>query len=138
MAMGLANLLWPEPFKCKRKGDSEQLLQDFKQYRSKMELFFTAAQAVEAHTGTPAGRSRRGNRDRHQRRGGRWHRALGDPRTTVSARETERRSSKQPGGETRRGASTPTSSGAGRTRGRGSSRRRNSRRRNYQTKKKAM
>ena len=57
MAMGLANLLRPEPFKCKRKGDSEQLLQDFKQYRSKMELFFTAAQAVEAHTGDPAGRS---------------------------------------------------------------------------------
>ena len=57
MAMGLANLLRPEPFKCKKKGDSEQLLQDFKQYRAKMELFFTAAQAVEAHTGDPADRS---------------------------------------------------------------------------------
>ena len=55
--MGLANLLRPEPFKCKKKGDSEQLLQDFKEYRSKMELFFTAAQAVEAHTQDPAGRS---------------------------------------------------------------------------------
>ena len=29
--MGLANLLRPEPFKCKKKGDSEQLLQDFKE-----------------------------------------------------------------------------------------------------------
>ena len=56
MAMGLANLLRPEPFKCKKKGDSEQLLQDFKQYRDKMELFFTAAKAVEAHTGDPTGR----------------------------------------------------------------------------------
>ena len=55
MAMGLANLLRPEPFKCKKKGDSEQLLQDFKEYRSKMELFFTAAQAVETHTGTRQG-----------------------------------------------------------------------------------
>ena len=61
MAMGLANLLRPEPFKCKKKGDSEQLLQDFKQYRSKMELFFTGAQAVEAHTGDPAGRSEVGH-----------------------------------------------------------------------------
>ena len=61
MAMGLANLLRPEPFKCKKKGDSEQLLQDFKEYRSKMELFFTAAKAVEAHTGDPAGRSTQGH-----------------------------------------------------------------------------
>ena len=59
--MGLANLLRPEPFKCKKKGDSEQLLQDFKEYRSKMELFFTAAKAVEAHTGDPAGRSTQGH-----------------------------------------------------------------------------
>ena len=59
MAMGLANLLRPEPFKCKKKGDSEQLLQDFKSYRNKMELFFTAAQAVVAHTGEPAGREER-------------------------------------------------------------------------------
>ena len=53
MAMGLANLLRPEPFKCKKKGDSEQLLQDFKEYRSKMELFFTAAKAgrsAQGHT----------------------------------------------------------------------------------------
>ena len=39
------------------EGDSEQLLQDFKEYRSKMELFFTAAQTVEAHTQDPAGRT---------------------------------------------------------------------------------
>ena len=56
MAMGLANLLRLEPFKCKKKGDSEQLLQDFKAYRRKMELFFTAAQAMGVHTGDPAGR----------------------------------------------------------------------------------
>ena len=62
MAMGLANLLRPEPFKCKKKGDSEQLLQDFKEYRNKMELFFKAAKAVEAHTGDPAGRSAQGHR----------------------------------------------------------------------------
>ena len=59
--MGLANLLRPEPFKCKKKGDSEQLLQDFKEYRSKMELFFTAAKAVEEHTGDPAGRAVQGH-----------------------------------------------------------------------------
>lgn len=37
------------------------MLQDFKEYRSKMELFFTAAKAVEAHTGDPAGRSAQGH-----------------------------------------------------------------------------
>ena len=46
MAMGLANLLRPEPFKCKRKGDSEQLMQDFIEYRDKMEKFYTAAQLL--------------------------------------------------------------------------------------------
>ena len=43
MVMGLANLLRPEPFKCKRRGYSEQLLQYFTQYKEKMELFFTMA-----------------------------------------------------------------------------------------------
>ena len=43
MAMELATQLRPEPFKCKRKGDSEQLMQDFIQYRDRMEMFFTAA-----------------------------------------------------------------------------------------------
>ena len=57
MAMGLANLLRPEPFKCKRKGDSEQLMQDFIEYRDKMEMFYTAAQVVGEHTGAQAGRS---------------------------------------------------------------------------------
>ena len=52
--MELANLLGMEPFKCKRKEDSEQLMQDFTQYKEKMELFFTAAQV--AHTGDLARR----------------------------------------------------------------------------------
>ena len=47
----LANLLRLEPFKCKWKEDSEQLMQDFTQYKEKMELFFTAAQVVGAHMG---------------------------------------------------------------------------------------
>ena len=46
-----------EPFKCKRKGDSEQLLQDFIQYTEKMEPFFTVAHVVAEHTGDPAGRN---------------------------------------------------------------------------------
>ena len=57
MAMELATQLRPEPFKCKRKGDSEQLMQDFIKYRDRMEMFFTAAQVVEAHTDDAAGRS---------------------------------------------------------------------------------
>ena len=32
IVMGIANLLRLEPFKYKRKGDSEQLLQDFTRY----------------------------------------------------------------------------------------------------------
>ena len=55
MAMDFANLR-PEPFKCKRKWDSEHLLHDFRQYRAMMELFFDAAQTVVEHTGDPAGR----------------------------------------------------------------------------------
>ena len=51
-----ANLLGLEPFKCKRKEDSEQLMQDFTQYKEKMELFFTAAQVEGAHTGDPVWR----------------------------------------------------------------------------------
>ena len=34
-----------------------QLMQDFLQYRNKMELFFTVAQVAGVHTGDPAGRS---------------------------------------------------------------------------------
>ena len=52
----LSNLLGLEPFKCKGKVDSEQLMQDFTQYKEKMELFFTAAQVVGAYTGDPVGR----------------------------------------------------------------------------------
>ena len=61
MVMGLANLLRPEQFKCKRRGYSEQLLQYFTQYKEKMELFCTAAQVVGAHTGDPAGRHDKAN-----------------------------------------------------------------------------
>ena len=57
MAMGLAYLHRSEPVKCKQMGDTEQLMQDFIQYRDKMELIFTTAQVVGAHTGDPAGRS---------------------------------------------------------------------------------
>ena len=61
--MGLANLMRPEPFKCK-KGDSEHLLQFFKQYRAKMERFFTPAQAAPwrhtRHTGDLAERDTEG------------------------------------------------------------------------------
>ena len=49
--LGLANLMRPEGFKCKKKGDNEQMLQDFQQYRRRMELFFTASRVVAAHTG---------------------------------------------------------------------------------------
>ena len=45
-----------QPAQCNRRGYSEQLLQDFTQYKEKMELFFTAAQVVGVHTVDPAGR----------------------------------------------------------------------------------
>ena len=44
MAMELATQLRPEPFKFKQKGDSEQLMQDFIQYRDRMEMFFCCFQ----------------------------------------------------------------------------------------------
>ena len=44
--------LKPEPFKCKMKGDSKQLLHDFTQYKEKMELFFTMAHVVGAQRGS--------------------------------------------------------------------------------------
>ena len=59
--MGMDNLWRPEPFLCKRKGDSEQLLQDFKQYRAELELFLTAAETVDKHMGDPAGRGEAGH-----------------------------------------------------------------------------
>ena len=37
------------------------MLQDFKEYRIKMEPFFTAVKGVEAHTGDPAGRRAQGH-----------------------------------------------------------------------------
>ena len=42
--------LKPEPFKCKRKGYSKQLLQDFTQYKEKMEIFFTVAHVVGVYS----------------------------------------------------------------------------------------
>ena len=56
MDTGLANLRKPDPFQCRKEGDSEQLLQDFKQYRAKMELFLTAVNTVDTHTGDPGER----------------------------------------------------------------------------------
>ena len=61
MATGVANLKRPDPFLCKRKGDSEQLLQDFKQYRAELELFLTAAETVDRHMGEPAERGNAGH-----------------------------------------------------------------------------
>ena len=62
MATNLATLLKPDIFRCKKKGDNEQLLQDFQQYRAKMETFFMAAQAVAEHTGDVPGREAEGHR----------------------------------------------------------------------------
>ena len=62
MATGIANLRRPDPFECKRKGDSEQLLQDFREYRAKIELFLTAVKTVDTHTGDPAERGQAGHK----------------------------------------------------------------------------
>ena len=56
MDTGADCLRRPDPFQCRKKGDSEQLLQDFKQYRAKMELFLTAVNTVDTHTGDPGER----------------------------------------------------------------------------------
>ena len=56
MDTGTANLRRPDPFQCRKKGDSEQLLRDFRQYRAVMELFLTAANTVDTHTGEPGER----------------------------------------------------------------------------------
>ena len=60
MDTGADCLRRPDPFQCRKKGDSEQLLQDFQQYRAKMELFLTAVNTVDTHTGDPG---ERGNAD---------------------------------------------------------------------------
>ena len=47
-------LMKPPEFKCKKKGNSEQLLQDFIAYKKKMERFFDGSKAVKVHTGDQA------------------------------------------------------------------------------------
>ena len=50
----LALMMKPQEFKCKKKGNSEQLLQDFISYKKKMGRFFKGSKAVPAHTGPSA------------------------------------------------------------------------------------
>ena len=47
-------LMKPPEFKCKKKGNSEQLLQDFIAYKKKMDRFLGGSKAVKAHTGDQA------------------------------------------------------------------------------------
>ena len=47
----LAMLMKPQEFRCQKKGNSEQLLQDFLSYKKKMERFFKGSKAVKEHTG---------------------------------------------------------------------------------------
>ena len=47
-------MMKPTEFKCKKKGNSEQLLQDFISYKKKMQRFFKGSKAVKAHTGVQA------------------------------------------------------------------------------------
>ena len=47
----LAMMMKPQEFKCKKKGNSEQLLQDFISYKKKMQRFFKGSKVVKAHTG---------------------------------------------------------------------------------------
>ena len=50
----LALMMKPQEFKCKKKGNSEQLLQDFLLYNKKMERFLKGCKIVPAHTGDGA------------------------------------------------------------------------------------
>ena len=47
--MELMTLLKPPPFKCKKVGDQEQLLQDFMLYRKTLLEFFRATDAAGQH-----------------------------------------------------------------------------------------
>ena len=47
----LAMMMKPQEFKCKKKGNSEQLLQDFISYKKTMQRFFKGSKTVKAHTG---------------------------------------------------------------------------------------
>ena len=51
MADSLAVAMKPAPFKTKKKGDQEQLLQDFAIYRRKIARYLVASKVVIAHTG---------------------------------------------------------------------------------------
>ena len=51
MADSLAVAMRPAPFKCKKKGDQEQMLQDFSMYRRKIARYLVASKVVIAHTG---------------------------------------------------------------------------------------
>ena len=51
MAETLAMAMRPAPFKCKKKGDQEQMLQDFNIYRKKISRYLVASKVVIAHTG---------------------------------------------------------------------------------------
>ena len=50
----LALMMKPQEFKCKKKGNSEQLLQDFQLYKKKMERFLKGSKVVPRHTGNGA------------------------------------------------------------------------------------
>ena len=47
-------IMKPQEFKCKKKGNSEQLLMDFISYTKKMQRFFKGSNVVKAHTGAHA------------------------------------------------------------------------------------
>ena len=51
MAGSLAVAMRPAPFKPKKKGDQEQLLQDFSTYRKKIARYLIASKVVIAHMG---------------------------------------------------------------------------------------
>ena len=51
MADSLAVAMKPAPFKTKKKGDQEQLLQDFVIYRKKIARYLIASKVVIAQTG---------------------------------------------------------------------------------------
>ena len=51
MAESLAVAMRPDSFKCKKKGDQEQMLQDFNAYKKKIGRYLLAAKVVAAHTG---------------------------------------------------------------------------------------
>jgi hypothetical protein len=51
LADSLAVAMLPAPFKCKKKGDQEPMLQDFSMYRRKIAGYLVASEVVIARTG---------------------------------------------------------------------------------------